>query len=348
VGTRQHEPRSDATFTGLQPPEIATLLRFGAVGVVLALAAGGLLIAGTVEPGTLHRLAAARWQAAPIVAGLVVGWWCCHAGRVVVIARALGYPVRFRSALVVSLGTMLGTAATPSAVGAPVLRVTLSRRAGIPVGPAVAMFGLDSALDLAFFALLAPFAALAMWRAPGWRAVLGSLRWPEPGVLVGIGAVVLLGGAAGIWLLRRSRDELSALGRMREVLAVGRRTRAARAALGFLLRHRPGAVALDFLLVTLQWTCRYSTLPVLLWAVGHPLHAVPLILVQALLYAGSAAVVVPGGGGGVEAAAAFVLGQIVPSELVGLVVVAWRLATYHSVLLFGGTVVATALARRGR
>lgn len=348
MGTQQHDPRGDTTFPGLQPPDVATLLRFGAVGVVLALAAGGLLIAGSVEPGTLRRLAASRWQAAPIVAALVAGWWCCHAGRVMVLARALGYPVHFRSALVVSLGTMLGTAATPSAVGAPLLRVTLSRRAGIPAGPAVAMLGLDSALDLAFFALLTPFAVLAMLRAPGWRSVLGSLSWPEPGIVAGAGAVVLLAAAVGVWLLRRSRDELTTLGRMRETLAVGRRTRAARTAIGLLLRHRRDAVALDFLLVALQWSCRYSTLPVLLWAVGHPLHAVPLILVQALLYAGSAAVVVPGGGGGVEAAAAFVLGQIVPSELVGVVVVAWRLVTYHSVLLVGGTVVATALARRGR
>lgn len=330
---------------GLNP---AALLRFGGAGVVLALVAGGTILAGTASPATWHALARARWQAAPIVAALVVGWWVFHAARIAVLARALGYRLGPGQSIVIALATQLGTAATPSAIGSPLLRVGLSRRAGVPIGPAIAMMALDYTLDFVFFAALAPVAVVVLWRAPGWRRVLASFELPELWLVAGAAAIFALVIAASLWVVRRRHSDWDALLRLRRTLALGRRTRAARDAGRELLTHHRGIVLLDLAFAALQWSCRYSTLPVILWALGHPLNAIPLIFIQALLYAGSTALIAPGGGGGVEAAAAFVLGQIVPAELVGVVVMAWRLATYHSVLLVGGAVVLVTLVRHHR
>lgn len=343
---RAEPPPEDAgQLPGLDP---ANLLRFGGIGAVLAVIASGTILAGTIAPGTWRSLAAARWQAAPLVATLVLGWWLCHAARILILARTLGYPVGFRQAVVIALATQLGTAATPSSVGSPILRVTFSRRAGVPVGPAIAMMMLDYTLDLVFFAALAPLAVWVLWHAPGWRRVLATFELPDLPLVVGAIAIAALAVAASLWIVRRRAAEWNALVRFRRVLALGRRTRAARDAGHELLTRHRAVVLLDFALAAAQWTCRYSTLPVILWALGHPVHAIPLIFIQALLYAGSTAMIAPGGGGGVEAAAAFVLGQIVPGDLVGVVVLAWRLATYYSLLAAGGAVVLAALVRHRR
>ena len=65
------------------------------------------------------------------------------------------------------------------AAGSPRCPISLSRRAGIPIGPATAMMMLDYTLDLAFFVALAPLAVWVLWHAPGWRHVLATFELPD-------------------------------------------------------------------------------------------------------------------------------------------------------------------------
>ena len=115
-----------------------------------------------------------------------------------------------------------------------------------------------------------------------------------------------------------------------------------------LLRHNPRVLVACVVLGVVQVVCRYSVLPVLVLVLngGAPFFA--LYLLQAVLLTLSHALVVPGGGGGVELGAGALLPAFLPAGLAGIVVLLWRLFTYHLVLLAGGTVFFVTLLRRRR
>jgi uncharacterized protein (TIRG00374 family) len=285
--------------------------------------------------------------------------WLCNGARVWLFCRALGHKLRFRTALQASLSQEFGVAATPAGVGGAVIRLALLRRAGVPVAQSGSMLASDAAIDVVFFALLTPFAFWAMLHDPIYASILGHLdtRLMFPwlaaagGGVVGIAALLRCG-----WFHRGIETAARAthFGRNRRLPArhrwlrhsTGRTLRRMRDALGLLWGRQRSAVALNFLLAALQWSCRYSLLPLVLWAAGSKVSPVPLFLVQGLLFTLSMAVVVPGGGGAVEVLTALILPTFVPLPMVGAVVLLWRMLSFHLYLLGGGAAFFLAVRNR--
>jgi uncharacterized protein (TIRG00374 family) len=285
----------------------------------------------------------------PLLAVMVFTAWACNGARVWLFCRALGYPLTYRTALQASLSQEFGVAATPAGIGGAVIRLTLLRRAGVPVAAGGSMLASDAAIDVLFFALLAPFAAWVMLHDALFARVLERLdsRLVLPGfVAAGLGLVVLVALLHSAWLHRLIERLASAthFGRSKRLAArhrflrrtTARTLRRMREALALLWGRRKSALVLNFLLASVQWTCRYSLLPLILLAVGSRVNPVPLFLAQGLLFMLSMLVVAPGGGGVVEVLAALILPAFVPVPLVGTVVLLWRLFTYHLYLLGGG------------
>ena len=320
-------------------PSPRTLLRIGLQGVVLVTLANAAILLWSADRETWRQLVVGNGIYVPALLGLVLAAWALAGARVVVLARALGHPLPYREGLIVSLSSQFGTAATPSGIGAILIRLGLLRRAGVPFGRGAAMFTVDSAIDLSFYALLVPVSLWLIARDEEWREILSRLERAEIGwLLPAIGLVALI-GATVTWLLRRRAGAIAELfDRSRRLREAGRELGEAKSALRILLRERPGAVAVDFFLGITQWSCRYGTLPLILLALGIAKNPAPLILLQGGLFALSSLVVVPGGGGGVEAVAAFVLQSFVPLSLVGVVLFVWRLVTYYLYLIVGGIV----------
>jgi uncharacterized protein (TIRG00374 family) len=104
----------------------------------------------------------------------------------------------------------------------------------------------------------------------------------------------------------------------------------------WLLRERRGSLAAVFVLAAIQWSCRYGVLPLLLVAYGCHRNPLPLLVLQGLIMVFSVVAVMPGGGGSVEVVSAFLLRGFVPLSAVGMVLLLWRLFTYHLYLLAGG------------
>ena len=303
----------------LRLPSVRTLLRLGVQAAAIGLVASTILVAMTVEPDTWRRVAGWRWQAAPILIGLMVVSWTVNGLRIMRIARALHHPLNLVQSLSISLPAMFGTAATPSSIGAPILRLGLSRRAGIPLSEAAAMTAVNYTVDMVYFAALAPFAVMVVLEDPTWRHALSRIEPPDMRTLAAIGLVALLVVVAATWY--RSRSDRRLLAGLRDRLRVDERAGRMGAALKNLALRHPGTLLVDLVLASLQWTARYATLPVIL---------------------------VPGGGGGVEALSAFVLTGLVPDGTVGVVVLIWRAVTYHFGLVVSGTVLVLVLGHLDR
>jgi hypothetical protein len=334
------------------------LLRYALQGVFPALLAGVLVFFVTLEEDTLQQLGTLPWSMGAVLLIVVAVAWLCNGFRVFVLCRSLGYPLRYLQGLAISLSTEFGIAATPAGMGGAVIKLSLLRKAGIPLAHGSSMLATDLALDATFFAFLFPFALYSLVRHRKFLTELSQM--------VGSNTIAaVLSGGLGILLLvaaMRTRAIKKWIGGLFERWAIFRiyriparrrlyrlrfkkEIRRALEGLYFLVRLRKRWIALTFLFVALQWTCRYSILSIILYAFSIPHDPVPLFFIQGLLLMGSLAMVIPGGGGGVDLLTALLLTPVVPVYLVGVVVLLWRLFTYHLYLLGGGVAFFLAFSR---
>jgi len=327
------------------------LLRYVLQGVALGAVATALVLVFTTGDDTWEHLQDFSPAYLPLLFAMVFTAWACNGGRVWLMCRAMGHPLRYRQAIAVSLSSEFGIAATPAGVGGTVIRLTLLRQAGLPYVTSGSLLATDAAVDVVFFTLLAPFAIYLVLHHGLLRALIHDPS--EMHALVGLGVVAA--GIAGAVLLLRSEMFHRVVARVLGATAIGRRKRLpARhrhlrttvrrslrrmgGSLAFLWRERKSALLLNLGLASLQWCCRYMILPVILLSLNTPMNPLPLFLVQGVLFTLSLLVVAPGGGGSVEVLTALILPGFVNAGLIGVVVVVWRFFTYHLYLLGGGTV----------
>ncbi len=325
------------------------LVRYGLQGVALGAIVTVLVLLVTVRGDTLAQLRVFSSGYVPLLFAMVAVAWLCNGARMWLMCRAAGHRLRFRQAIAVSLSTEFGIAATPGGVGGTVIRLTLLRRAGVPLTTAGSLIAADAAVDLAFFSLLAPFAIVFLLHDDLLSSITGRLGFTDAVfVLCGVAAA-----AAGLSLLLRlarfqrlveSLLGMTAFGRRRRLPARYRHLRlSARrtlhrllGSLAFLWHRRKGALLLNFCVASVQWCCRYLLLPVILLSLGIHVNPLPLFLVQGALFALSLLVVAPGGGGSVELLTALILPGFAPVQLAGVIVLVWRFFTYHLYIIGGG------------
>jgi uncharacterized protein (TIRG00374 family) len=339
----------------------ASWLRLGVRAGLLALAVSGLVLVLTFEESTWDHLRHLDPLTALELLGLVVAVWVCGGGRLYTLARGLGYRPPFLRSLTVTLSSEFGIAATPAGAGGAALWLGLLRSYGVPVSHGAALLTAELVVDALVFAVFLPVALWALLRQPelaeGLADRVGYL-WLYPvlgaALLVAIAVLVVRLPALSLvrqWLWNRRFLRPHLVRWVRLWRQRHRFLQRFRAGLHTLFRVRPGMVALTILLALVQWTCRYSVLPLLVWRFGGGSEVLVLFLLQGLLLMLAYLIVAPGGGGGVEVAAALLLRFFAPVSAVGVIVVLWRFFTYHLFLLGGGLTFALALAserRRGR
>ena len=334
-----------------KPLTYKRLFRYGMQGAVLAALATAGVIVFTTAQDTPVQLREFTWGYLPLLLLLVVGAWTCNGLRVWILAGALGEHLSIRQALVVSLSTEFGIAASPGGVGGPVIRLALLKRAGISVGTAASMLATDTLLDLLFFTLLLPVSIWIILHDADWSSLLHLPGLPSWRTLTALLAGFLF-FALVVWWNRRNLHLLHA--RIQKHPFARKRRLGARvrilirrlrrifhhsvASTGLLLRTRRRALVYDFGLATIMWSCRYGILPLLLVAGHSSRNPLPLVPVQGVLFMLSLLVLLPGGGGSLELLTPFLLRPFVPASMAGIVVVLWRLFTFHLYLLAGGSV----------
>jgi len=271
--------------------------------------------------------------------------WICNGLRTWLMARTLGYPMGLVRAIGITLSSEFAIAATPGGVGGVGVRVLLQKRQGIPAMKSMAMFGTDVAADSIFFALLAPFGLAALlriepiskWAGIAWAGALSFLN-PVDGYTSWI--LLMLAGSVcfTVWWLRhlRHRRQAKGSGRIhRYAHAAGERFRHWTDSMGDLWFRNKRVCALVVVIASIQWTCRYGVLVLLLNAMGVSMDPLALFLLQGSLFALSLVVVIPGGGGSVELLSSLILNPMMGSSAL-VVVVLWRFFTYYLYLLGGG------------
>lgn len=295
------------------------------------------------------------------LAGMAVIAWTCNAGRTWLLTRTLGHPLSFLQSIGITLSMEFAIAATPGGVGGVMTRFALQKRAGIPLSTSSTMLAADITADILYFSTIAPIAIFGFLRFIPFHTLSRNLHLTEGLIILLFGLALLL--FLAFWMshpttFRWTRKSVRhgpfgrrfrlaarlhhARRRIREGLGKMRRN------IGFLWRRGKGAFLLLLLLSTLQLSCRYGILPVVLLALGHPGPVFPLVILQGALFMLGLIVVLPGGGGTVELVSSLILPLFVPPALIGPALLLWRFFTYHFYLLAGGLTFFFVLQHRHR
>lgn len=336
------------------------LLRYACQGVALVSIVTVLVLLFTLGPATVEKLGGFSRAGFSVLVGMVVLAWLCNGARTWLLSRALGHSLTYPQSLCIKLSMEFGVAASPGGVGGSAILLALLRRAGVPLSAGTSMLGADILVDVLFFVLVTPLAIHVLLRDPDWLGVLPRVELAPLTAAALVPAVILLLALALLGHRRWSGSNRRKTGSRRggRIRLAGRlrplrrdlrdAARASLASARFLLRERRRTMIALFAVGCLQSLCRYGVLPLLLLLLGCEKNPLPLLLMQGVLFSLSLVLIAPGGGGGVEVMALLLLPLFVPTALIGVVLLLWRLLTYHLYVVVGGAVFFWTLHRLDR
>lgn len=309
--------------------------RFGPLLIALSLALGlavPLLYGGSAAFTELARLPV--WAYAPLAAMVILAW-LCNATRLYLLSHGLHHPLEWRTACNIVIAADFAGAVTPAGSGWVGATLYLLRRQGLPLSRGIAIVAVDHFLDLTWFALAMPSAAM-LWAIDG-ATVSQPLRMG-----IGVAIVTLLGLLTLVLLLRHHRRVLALIVRIAQRISPDRRRyRTARAIVQFrhavklLLSMQRRRLMLLYICCAGHWLLRYGVLPVLLLCLDIHIPWAYLFMVQGVvLFAGQIAML-PGGGGSVELGLGLFLSPFLTPAVTAAVLLAWRGFTYYGALLVG-------------
>ncbi|WP_214041016.1 flippase-like domain-containing protein [Methanoculleus sp.] len=337
--------------------------RWIALSLLLSGAALAGLLAATFTPETRAYLGEVGVAALLLALGFRASSIFCRMVRIGVLCRGLGYTVPFRTIMTTQFLSLFAGSITPGQVGGEPVRIHRLSHAGLAVGDAVAVVIVERVLDLVVFVSLTLVALLAVRHL--WSYLAATVFYPVAAflllVLVLLLALAVLvrhpsltkrvaGGVAVRVLDRcgRSRRWLrfcpGAEGVETLTRQIERETETFAAGSSRFARGGRRAVGGALLLSILDWVLSFSTASALLVALGLPPSLPESFLFQGVLQMIAAVPLVPGSAGIAELGAATLYRQLVPTYLLGLFVVLWRLILYFLNIPLG--LFAAALAAR--
>jgi glycosyltransferase 2 family protein len=263
--------------------------------------------------------------------------WACDTARLHLWARVLGAPLTASQAFRAVLGSELGAAATPTAVGGIPVKVALLHDHGVPPATGVSLCAIKSFEDALFFALALPVAVglTAAQTLPVLQALAARIPGAELALAAAVAAAVAGVVAAVAW---RARGP----GRVQRFV----RTAADQARLA--ARAGPRRFAFSMSCTAVQWVARYSAITALAAGLGASLDPVRAWLLQWVVFTSMTLVPTPGAAGGAEAAFALAYGALLPPELMTWLVLGWRAVTFYLLVGVGALLFALLEMRRRR
>lgn len=249
--------------------------------------------------------------------------WFTGSFRLFTWSRFLGKPLSYRDAFGIVLSADLGAAIAPPMIGGGAVKIGMLMNRGLNTGTAISLPVLENLEDTLFFLILVPMALTisASWDLP---RLAGIIRLPQAAWWIGavFASLCLVLLILAIVLKRRTR-----MGTIREkVLAAFRAFQQT-----FYLIGRDGkkVLVLTLILTTVQWTCRYSIISLLLIGLGIPVQPLLFMVLQVLVFALMILVPSPGGAGGAEIFFSLLYMPFLPAGALGLVTTGWRFFTFY-------------------
>ncbi|ABN57707.1 MULTISPECIES: lysylphosphatidylglycerol synthase transmembrane domain-containing protein [Methanoculleus] len=318
--------------------------------LIVSLSFSALVMAGvlyfTVDESTIEYLSRINpfyLVLAVLLHILSLGFWAL---RIQKMSASLGYRVRLRHCLNLVLANMLVAAVTPSQAGGEPVRVHELYRAGVPVGDATAVVIMERILDGIVLGALGAFAMLFLgnyWSSltSGFSGV--SVMMYVAWIFVTFFVLVFVYSVRNPDHLKRvlkwvSRwiDRRWHLKRLENLLeTIDREVDNFNRGLVKFVNHGKSGLVWGMLFTLLFWISEFVIASLLLVGLGQPPHLIESFVVQLVIAIIMMIPLTPGGSGVAEIGATSLYSLFVPSAIVGVFVLLWRLIFYYLNILLG-------------
>ncbi len=284
------------------------------------------------------------------VSMIALSWWF-DTIRLVVLSRSLGRRLSLAGAFKITMMSSFMAGVTPFDTGGEPLKVYLLHREGVPLGEGAAIVALAALLHatsrLLLF-LVAPLMALATGVAlaalPGVKAALGLGLFIYL-VFLGIMIASIIRPEIATNLARR----ICASGVVRKITSERTREEIVRRVAMHVQEFRDGVLRFSNMhlhaaaagLLSVGYWLSLTLVPFfVLSGVGAGVSYPAAFATSISLYLVMAYVPTPGASGGAEIGSAALFATMIPSRLIGVFVLLWRLVTFYLTMVVGGLFVA--------
>jgi len=278
---------------------------------------------------------------------LVLFGWAMRAVKQWLLIERLGLAVGVWRNLAISLAIDFAFLATPGGVGGYAAGIYYVRGVGGSYAQAAAISAADQVLDLMFFAIAMPVAALCLSQSTQLSPLLAhGAAFGGIGALALLVVLVLARRPLGAWFfgrhgpierigfLRRRRDALR--GFVNNVLAQTQ----------ILMQGPPTYFALAFATTAMQWLARYGVLWLILALLDAQVPFSLVLLLQGVVLHVAQWTGVPAGGGGADLGLAVTLAPFASTAAIASALLLWRIATLYLSLIAGMVSIAALRWRR--
>jgi len=268
---------------------------------------------------------------------------CFWAMRVKKMAGSLGYPIRFFYSLNLVFANLLAAAVTPAQAGGEPVRVHELYKAKVPLGDATAIVIMERVLDGVALAALAAFAMFAL--TAEWKS-LGAIS----DIMVFITWIFVAGCLVLFYLAVRRPDVMK---RMADKAArfftrkwepakvthllerIEKEIANFHTAVIKFVRSAKSGLLWGFLFTLLYWVSEIVTASLILMGLGQPPLFFESFVIQLILAILMMLPLTPGSSGIAEVGATSMYALFLPSAIVGIFVVLWRVVLYYFNIALG-------------
>ena len=313
------------------------------IGVGLAVGAP-FALGGTA---VLEKLGNVPLQIFIILAGLSLVSGIAKAGKLQILMGGLGHRLPFPRTIAITLASDFAFLSSPAGAAGYVVTVALLRKSGTSWTASMTILGAEQALDLLFFAIAVPVAAIS------GLAPLRQLAPNFPGSVGVISITVALLAVIGLWwcrhpILKALCNLVGAIPWLRaRQERIGEFVAALLEQIGILIRGAPQRNAALMLLTALQWTIRYGVLWLVLREFGYRVPFGFVLISQIVILHLAQWTGIPAGGGSADLWLATALASWVANPAMATVLLLWRFSTLYVPLIVGAISLA-ALTYKGR
>jgi uncharacterized protein (TIRG00374 family) len=281
------------------------------------------------------------------ILALALFGWVMRAVKQWLLIERLGLHVGAWRNFAISLATDFAFLATPGGVGGYAAGIYYTRGIGATYAQATAVSAADQVLDLMFFAIAMPVAALCLSQTSELSPVLAhGAAFGGIGAFALLVVLVLARRPLGAWFfgahgplerfafLRRRRDAVR--GFVNNVLAQTQ----------ILMRGSLAYFALAFASTAIQWLARYGVLWLILSLLDAYVPFSLVLLLQGVVLHIAQWTGMPAGGGGADLGLAATLAPFVSTTAIASALLLWRIATLYLSLIAGVISIAALRWRR--
>jgi len=268
---------------------------------------------------------------------------CFWAMRVKKMSGSLGYPIKFFYSLNLVFANLLAAAVTPAQAGGEPVRVHELYKAKVPLGDATAIVIMERVLDgiaLAGLAAFAMFALTEQWKSLGaYSEVMVYITWVfVAGCLVLFYLAIrrpdvmkrIANKAARFFTRKWEPAKVTAL-----LERIEKEIANFHAAVLKFVRTAKGGLAWGMVFTLLYWVSEIVTASLILMGLGQPPLFFESFVIQLILAILMMLPLTPGSSGIAEVGATSMYALFLPSAIVGVFVVVWRIVLYYFNIALG-------------